>query len=97
VVLHIPLSIEVSLVGLSGAESSNQVPDCLRVACDLMVLFYIFDEFTDKVDGNGARAYAELVVDVLRNPHMERPRGESKLGEITQQCVSKIYASSGRN
>ncbi|KAI0306221.1 terpenoid synthase [Multifurca ochricompacta] len=56
-----------------------------RVACDLMALFYIFDEFTDKVDGTGARAFAEVVVDVFRNPQMERPHGESKLGEITRQ------------
>ncbi|KAI0267825.1 terpenoid synthase [Gloeopeniophorella convolvens] len=57
----------------------------LRVACDLMVLFYIFDEFTDKVDGEGAREYADMVVDALENPHMERPHGESQLGEITRQ------------
>ena len=50
-----------------------------------MTLFYIFDEYTDKVDGNGALALAEVVVDALRNPYSERPRGESKLGEITQQ------------
>lgn len=59
--------------------------DRLRVACDLMALFYIFDEYTDKVDGNGALALAEVVVDALRNPHSERPHGESKLGRITQQ------------
>ena len=50
-----------------------------------MALFFIFDEYTDKVDGKGARAYAEVVVDALRNPHTERPPGESKLGEITRQ------------
>ncbi|KAG5641346.1 hypothetical protein DXG03_005452 [Asterophora parasitica] len=50
-----------------------------------MVLFFIYDEFTDNADGDGARAYAKLVMDVLRNPHMKRPEGESKLGEITQQ------------
>ncbi|KAF8486350.1 terpenoid synthase [Russula ochroleuca] len=59
--------------------------DRLRVACDLMALFYIFDEFTDKVDGQGALALVEVVVDALRNPHSERPLGESKLGEITRQ------------
>jgi Delta6-protoilludene synthase len=63
----------------------SSVPDRLRIACDLMVLFYIFDEFTDKADGEGARAYAELVVDALQNPHSERPPGEVKLGEITRQ------------
>lgn len=50
-----------------------------------MVLFYIFDEFTDKVDGKGAHAYVNVVMDALRNPHSERPPGESKLGEITRQ------------
>ena len=50
-----------------------------------MALFYIFDEFTDKVDGEGARVCAEVVVDALRNPHSERLGGESKLGEIARQ------------
>jgi hypothetical protein len=63
----------------------DECSDCLRVSCDLMVLFFIFDEFTDKDNANGARTYADLVMDVLRNPHVERPSGESKLGEITRQ------------
>jgi len=50
-----------------------------------MALFYIFDEFTDKVDGKGAIALVDVVVDALRNPQSERPLGESKLGEITRQ------------
>ena len=50
-----------------------------------MALFYILDEFTNKVDANGALAHVEVVVNALRNPHSERPPGESKLGEITQQ------------
>ena len=50
-----------------------------------MALFYIFDEFTDKVDGEGALAHVGVAVDALRNPHFERPHGESKLGEITRQ------------
>ena len=50
-----------------------------------MALFYIFDEFTDKVDGEGAFALAEIVVGALRNLHSGRSPSESKLGEITQQ------------
>ena len=50
-----------------------------------MALFYIFDEFTDKVDGEGALVLAEIVVGALRDPHSERSPGESRLGEITQQ------------
>jgi hypothetical protein len=67
------------------SDHLTRISDHLRVACDLMVLFYIFDHFTDKVDGNGARVYAEVVVDALRNPHTERPPGETTLGEITRQ------------
>ena len=52
-----------------------------------MVLFFIYDEFTDKVDGDGARVYAEMVMDAIRNPHAERPQGEPKLGEIARQYV----------
>ena len=63
----------------------SRVPDRLRISCDLMALFYIFDEFTDKADGKGARTYAELVVDALQNPRPERPPGEVKLGEIARQ------------
>ena len=53
-----------------------------------MVLFFIYDEFTDKVDGEGARVYAEMVMDAIRNPHKERPQGEPKLGEIARQYVT---------
>jgi len=59
--------------------------DGARVGCDLMVLFFMYDEFTDKVDGDGARVYAEMVMDAIRNPHKERPQDEPKLGEITRQ------------
>ncbi|KAI9449082.1 isoprenoid synthase domain-containing protein [Lactarius psammicola] len=59
--------------------------DGVRVGCDLMVLFFIYDEFTDKVDGDGARVYAEMVMDAIRDPHKARPQGEPKLGEIARQ------------
>jgi hypothetical protein len=61
-----------------------------------MALFFMYDEFTDNVDGDGARAYADLVLDVLRDPHAERPRGESKLGEITRQYAFSSSHSSYR-
>jgi len=86
VVSHIHLLTKVSPPDANERCSYlTRMPDRLRVACDLMVLFYIFDEFTDKVDGNGARACAELVVDALQNPHSERPASGSKLGEIARQ------------
>ncbi|KAH9990414.1 isoprenoid synthase domain-containing protein [Russula vinacea] len=59
--------------------------DGVRVACDSMALFFIYDEFTDKVDGDGARLYAEMVMDAIQNPHKERPQGELQLGETARQ------------
>ena len=52
-----------------------------------MILFFIYDEYTDNTDGDEARTYADLVANVLRNPHMQRPQGESKIAEITRQYV----------
>jgi hypothetical protein len=57
-----------------------------------MILFFIYDELTDNVDGDEARTYADIVTDVLRNPHTERPQGESKIAEITRQYVRFKYS-----
>ena len=62
----------------------SKLLDGVRVACDLMALFFIYDEFTDKVDSGGARLYAKMVMDAIRNPHKERPRAqvEPKLAKL---------------
>ncbi len=52
-----------------------------------MVVIFMVDVYTDKLDRDGARTCADMVMDALRNPHNERPQGESKLGEITRQYV----------
>ncbi|KAI0280317.1 terpenoid synthase [Russula aff. rugulosa BPL654] len=66
--------------------------DGVRVACDLMALFFIYDEFTDKVDGDGARIYAKMVMDAIRNPHKDRPQGEPKLGEIARHALITSFS-----
>ena len=60
-----------------------------------MALFFIYDEFTDKVDGDGARLYAKMVMDAIRNPHKDRPQGEPKLGEIARQYVCVLVNAPG--
>jgi hypothetical protein len=59
--------------------------DCLVIACNLMAFMFLCDESTDKVDRSGARAYAEIVMDALRNHHTDRPQGEPKLGEVARR------------
>jgi Delta6-protoilludene synthase len=75
----------LSLFLFSLYNCSDTVSDGARVGSDLMVVLFIFDEFTDKVDGDGARVYAEMVMDAIRNPHKKRPQDEPKLGEIARQ------------
>ena len=50
-----------------------------------MMLFFIIDEYTDNTDRDEARTYADMVANVFENPHVERPQGESIIGEITRQ------------
>ncbi len=47
-----------------------------------MVLFFIYDEFTDKVDGDGARLYADMVMDAIRNPTRSAPKGSRSLVKL---------------
>ncbi|KAI0056134.1 terpenoid synthase [Artomyces pyxidatus] len=57
----------------------------LRTTCDLMMLFFFFDEFADRSHSTQARAYADMIMDALHNPHKPRPSGECVLGEIARQ------------
>jgi hypothetical protein len=54
-----------------------------------MAFMFVCDEYTDKVGREDAHSYTEMVMDALRNPHTERPEGESKLGEIARQYAYK--------
>ena len=60
-----------------------------------MMLYFTYDEFTDNANGDEARTYANLVINVLRNPHMERPQGESKIAEMTRQYARFFVRLSG--
>jgi Delta6-protoilludene synthase len=50
-----------------------------------MNLFFVIDEYSDVADGNGARVYADIVMDAIRNPHKPRPAGEWVGGEVARQ------------
>ena len=52
-----------------------------------MVLFYVYDEYTDVEDGSGAGIIAGIVMDAIRNPEKARPVGEFPVGELARQYV----------
>ncbi|KAI0706366.1 terpenoid synthase [Earliella scabrosa] len=59
--------------------------DELRAECDLMNLFFLFDEYSDVEYEKTVQEFARIVMDALRNPHKPRPAGESLLGEVSRQ------------
>lgn len=52
-----------------------------------MNLFYVFDEYTDITDGNGADKIREITMDAILNPHKTRPEGECPVGAMARECV----------
>jgi hypothetical protein len=59
--------------------------DVVRAGCDLMNLFFLFDEYTDVADPNEAQRLAAIVMDAIRNPDKPRPLGECVVGEAARQ------------
>ncbi|KAG9318942.1 terpenoid synthase [Chiua virens] len=56
-----------------------------RAGCDLMHLFFLFDEYSDRSAPTEVRQQKGAVMDALRNPHTPRPKGEWLGGEFTRQ------------
>lgn len=50
-----------------------------------MNVFYVFDEYTDIADGNGAEKVRNIVMDAFRNSNKERPAGELLLGAMARE------------
>lgn len=57
----------------------------LRTGCDMLHVFYVFDEYSDVADEEEVQRQADILMDALRNPQKSRPSGEWVGGEITRQ------------
>ncbi|TFY59230.1 hypothetical protein EVG20_g7866 [Dentipellis fragilis] len=60
-------------------------PEHLRTGHDLMMLFFVFDEYTDCADAATVRIYADIVMDAIKNTSKPRPKDEVLLGEVARQ------------
>ncbi|KAK0443682.1 terpenoid synthase [Desarmillaria tabescens] len=56
----------------------------LRTVCDMMNLFFVFDEYTDNATPEVVRQYADIVMDAIRHPTKSRPSDEVVLGVVAQ-------------
>lgn len=76
------------VIGIPNTEQRYAVfnlSDGCRVGCDLMNLFFVFDETSDVSDAYETRHQADCIMDALNNPDKPRPAGEWIGGLITQQ------------
>ena len=78
--------IDFSLIRLSPHLPS----EIIRLGCDLMNLFYVYDEYTDIANGEGADRIRDIVMDAFRHPEKPRPEGELLVGEMAREFVSSI-------
>ncbi|KAK0492607.1 terpenoid synthase [Armillaria luteobubalina] len=79
---------------LASLSHTTATKEQLRTACDLMNLFFIFDEYTDNETPDVVRQYAEIVKDALRDPFKPRPDNEVVLGAVAQFWALGIKTSS---
>ncbi len=61
------------------------IADQVRAGCDLMNVFFVFDEYSDVEDEKTVQRFADIIMDALRDPRKPRPAGECLVGEITRQ------------
>ncbi|KAK4244583.1 isoprenoid synthase domain-containing protein [Corynascus novoguineensis] len=57
----------------------------LRSGCDLMHLFFMFDEYSDQSSPEEVWRQASIQIDALCHPNKPRPKGEWVGGEIARQ------------
>lgn len=65
--------------------SNGSMIEFLRVAVDLMHLFFVIDEYTDVECEREVQSMMSIASDALRDPGKARPEGEIFIGEMTRQ------------
>ncbi|KAJ3508128.1 hypothetical protein NLJ89_g5926 [Agrocybe chaxingu] len=75
---------------LASLAYSPREREIIRFGCDLMNIFYVFDEYTDIADGDGADKIRDIIMDAFRNPHKPRPEGELLVGEMARDFWIRV-------
>ncbi|THU83492.1 terpenoid synthase [Dendrothele bispora CBS 962.96] len=68
-----------------------------RVACDLMNLFFVFDELSDEASGEIAAQQAADIMNALRYPDTVPPGGDSILGAMTRDFWKRTLKCSSHS
>ncbi|KAK3986106.1 isoprenoid synthase domain-containing protein [Cladorrhinum sp. PSN332] len=85
---------EKGKLNLLAAMCYARMPrDFVRTGCDLMHLFFMFDEHSDTASPAEVWNQASVQVDAFNNPETPRPRGEWVGGEFARQFFLRIPES----
>ncbi|KAJ3509656.1 hypothetical protein NLJ89_g5106 [Agrocybe chaxingu] len=85
---------------LASMMYAHHNKEFLRVACDMMNLFFVYDEYTDVSSPEIAHRLANIAVDAMRNPDGVSPFGEDLMGDMTKQFWRRamtLLPPNGRN
>ncbi|KAI1498321.1 terpenoid synthase [Biscogniauxia marginata] len=70
---------------LAGLSYPWLTRDQLRAGCELMNVFFVFDEHSDKCESAEVWEQVDILMDALQNPEKPRPEKEWIGGEIARQ------------
>ncbi|KAJ3517444.1 hypothetical protein NLJ89_g506 [Agrocybe chaxingu] len=70
---------------LASLMYSHQDKEFLRVGCDMMNLFFVYDEYTDVVSPETAHKLSQIVVDAMKNPDERSSYGEHPIGDKAKE------------
>ncbi|KAL7796671.1 isoprenoid synthase domain-containing protein [Trichoderma ceciliae] len=72
---------------LAGMCFARMTKEQVRSGCELMHLFFMFDEYSDKASPDEVLYQAQIMLDALKSPETPRPKGEWVGGEIMRQFL----------
>ncbi len=72
-------------IARANIERSGFITDNTCIACDLLHLLFLIDDYTDEMDVTDVRAVCDASWSAMLNPNIPRPKGETIMGEVRQQ------------
>ncbi|KAG2057544.1 terpenoid synthase [Suillus hirtellus] len=73
--------VKCEIARLAALAYPNAPRDYFRIGCDYMTVSFFIEWYTDTANETVTKEIADIVLDVLHNPHKIRPEGECIVGE----------------
>ncbi|CAA7262204.1 unnamed protein product [Cyclocybe aegerita] len=77
---------------LASLTYSHGSREFVRLGCDLMNFYFVYDEYTDVSDSAVADRLANIVIDAMRNPENSSQSGDHLLGKMTKHFWTRALA-----